>query len=808
MQANKPRIPASAGLAALSALAAAILLPGHAALAQAPDPTGEAAAPASAGEGSPAFNEAPFDARKAWNWREMEKAYGPFSQGQLERLNRDRFLVVPQRPGMELPWGSAGWGPYDEMLGMFDGMGGPWDPTFREPRHARFVGPDVVLHAFHKYFSEKLKAMERTALPWYLEAMLAGAYENALAMRESAAEAARPGWDLAIAEMAVPLTLLETRSEQPANPWDPEPPGGDTLGAALAAFARREGDLPESLRQAVRAALAKVYTLGASTEGPEPAAALRLRPAYNSPQVDWTQFAPRSHYEENSRTRAYFRAMIWLGQLGWDRGDPAVLPPVVAWASALAGPGGEGFARAAARFGRGDPPAPASPAEAWRAVMRITSFFVGFYDDPSVSEAMELASASGSPPGPDAPGDPAFLAGIAPGMAALAPAPAGFDEFHTGGYEGTGAITVLPQRFTVPWLVASELTTEKSQIRGVRSSLPARFSGLYLAMALGSGYAGSLAAGEVEKGLERENVSRELAEAMPGAVAAKAAELAASLARVPESDWRGSVGAAWFGSLRSFSREYGAGYPLYMQGPAFAAKQLETLMGGFTELKHDTILYEKPNYAELGEGGDDERPKRLPKGFVEPNMAFWERISAACGVLEDGFRRNGLFPDEQEEFGTLGRFKSDLARLEGIARKELAGERVSDEDYEFVRTFQLEGMAARPGNAGGNPELNLSGLVVDVQTVISGDEGVVHEGLGPPSLMLVLVGNDGEERVTVGTAYNHFEFFVRPVRRLTDSKWKAAAYPGMPFERYLNSEKDPEFAELPPKPNWYDPLVK
>jgi hypothetical protein len=812
-------------------MAALILVPRPAAAQESAPP---ATSPAQA---VPAFPDSAFDAKTAVNWAAVNRAYGPFSADQVKRLNRDRFLVVPQKPGMKLPWESYGDVRYDEMLGVFDGMGGPFDPADRAPQHARFVGPDVVLHAFHKYFSERLKELERGPLSSLLEAMLKGVYQNALAMRAQAPEAARAAWDLALAQMSVPLTLIETRAQKP-DFGSEEQAGGDTLEAALRVFSGREGDLPEELRTAVRAALGKVYSLG-SDGGPDPAQALRLVPAYSADAVDWTQFTPRSHYAETSAARAYFRASVWLGQLGWRRDDPAALAPVAAWAAALSGPATGGFSEAAADLedSLSDTAVPRTPAEAWRAVMRITSFFAGFHEDPSLMEAAELVTsawasrdagsagpagepgAAGTAPsqaapawpvGPEAPGDAAFLASLAAPMSSLVPGAEGFGALRGREYWGTGVIAVLPQRFTVPWLLASELTTEASQLRKEQTDLPARFSGVYLAWALGSEYAIPLGMHEIELGLENEQVPPDAAQKAQVAMARIAGTLSGKLSRVPASDWAGSAGAAWFNALRPLVRTYGEGFPLYMRSGAYAAKQLETLLGSWTELKHDTVLYEKPNYAEMGEGGEDERrPKRLPKGFVEPNLEFWDAMISASRAVEAGFRRNGLFSGEIEEYGRLGEFSGKLARLRGIAARELSGGSVSDDDYEFIRTFSLQGMAYADGSGYGDPEIHLSGLVVDVQTVTSGDEGVLHEGLGPPALMLVLVGNENERRVCVGVAYDHYEFFMRPAMRLTDSNWKAAVYGGMPFAAdFLHSRPIPEFPSRPPKPPWYEPLSK
>ena len=40
--------------------------------------------------------------------------------------------------------------------------------------------------------------------------------------------------------------------------------------------------------------------------------------------------------------------------------------------------------------------------------------------------------------------------------------------------------------------------------------------------------------------------------------------------------------------------------PYFMKDPLYAVKNLITYMGSYTELKHDTLLYVKQAYAEMG----------------------------------------------------------------------------------------------------------------------------------------------------------------------------------------------------------------
>jgi hypothetical protein len=786
-----------------------------------------------------------FDAREAWNWKEMEADYGPFSEEQIARLNRDRFLLVPARQKNPKRFEGDifrkdGEWITDEMLFLFFRMSGIYLPEYREPSDARLVNPDLMLHVFHRYFEKCLEDLEKTRLAGLLEAFCAGVYENALAMRAQAPPEAGPAWDLALAQMAVPLTLAETWAPVPDSfRWRPEPEGADSLETALKNFAAREEDLPPPLREAARGALARIYAAGgpSAPDGPDPAAALGLVPAYLVPAyrvpylpagIDWSRFGPRSHYAYSSRLRAYLRASAWLGDLGWRRDDPKALPQIVAWAAALAGPGGPKFRKAAEGLSEGGAAVPSSPREAWAMFMDLSVFLAGPYEDPSLEEALEIATsaAGGAPPGPASPGDAAFLSAVAPAMARAAPKPGLFRAFIPERYAGLGVVTALPGRFSLPWLIATELTTEREaarrQGRDFESPFQTRFSALYVAEALGSSYADALLPREV--GLHPPVAGGEGAEAGleegVRAMRVKSRVLQAKLASVPAEDWGRTVAGAWFGVLRALAADYPEGYPLYMRSEAYRAKQLETLLGAYTELRHDSVRYDKPNYREPGENGEEgeeqeKPPKRLVKGFVEPNLAFWESYLAALEVLSEGFAVRGLFQSDREEFGSLYQLKAYAARLGGIARREIEGAAVGEEDYEFIRTFYMGNLLYEEGIIYG--ERGLSGLATEIQTIsplpggLESSEsggGVVAEALGPPHLMLVLVGSEGEQRLCAGLAFNHYEFMLPYGGRLTDAAWNIVAYSGLEMTKKLELEPYPSVYEPLPKNFWYRPALE
>ena len=89
---------------------------------------------------------------------------------------------------------------------------------------------------------------------------------------------------------------------------------------------------------------------------------------------------------------------------------------------------------------------------------------------------------------------------------------------------------------------------------------------------------------------------------------------------VPE--WTETLNNAWLYTFLPLIQPFEEGYPDFMRSPAWLDKQLNTVLGSWAELKHDTILYAKQVYAELG-GGPPPPPPLPPRGYVEPVPEFY-----------------------------------------------------------------------------------------------------------------------------------------------------------------------------------------
>ncbi len=107
-----------------------------------------------------------------------------------------------------------------------------------------------------------------------------------------------------------------------------------------------------------------------------------------------------------------------------------------------------------------------------------------------------------------------------------------------------------------------------------------------------------------------------------------------------------------------------------------------------------------------------------------------------------------------------------------MAVKELRGQPLNEEEYEKIRTKELSYMAAPPDYDAGELKDLRSGLIADVHTDLFKNQ-VLYEATGEPYIMLALVGNEGVRRLTIGVAFNHYEFTGPLTTRYTDADWRA-----------------------------------
>ena len=235
--------------------------------------------------------------------------------------------------------------------------------------------------------------------------------------------------------------------------------------------------------------------------------------------------------------------------------------------------------------------------------------------------------------------------------------------------------------------------------------------------------------------------------------------------------WNASLYSRWLYTLRPLLENKNGGYPLFMQSEEWNRKNLQSFLGSYTELKHDTVLYAKQVMVEMG---SDDPPLLDDRGYVEPEPELWGRLYTLSEATESGLERYGILGESDKN--NLNLLKQLIGQLRTISEKELADTPRTDAEYELIRTYggqiehfwrevyQEEAEAAGTGLYTRNFP---SALITDVAT---GYGRVLELGTGECACIYVLVPIDGSLRIAVGSVYSYYEFPYD--RRLTDEEWR------------------------------------
>ena len=448
--------------------------------------------------------------------------------------------------------------------------------------------------------------------------------------------------------------------------------------------------------------------------------------------VDYSLFTPRGHYTRNADLTRYFLGMTVLGQLAF------CLPGTTGCSDGID----------ATRLGLlATRPLVADPelTALWRQVYEPTAFLVGLADDYTPAELADAATGA----------DPGWLdnpSGLADDSTIQATVAALTATRQVQINPAYATVRVMGTRFVLDAYVLDQLIYPNVGTSDDPRELP---SGLDTAAVLGS------------------DLARQVLDASGAPAYAHYTDqrdaLTTAVANRPTAQWGATVYDAWLYALQPVLAEHGTAYPDYMRSDVWAAKDLQTGMASYTELKHDTILYAKQAMAEAG--GDE--PLTLTN-WVEPEPAAFERIAAAADLMRRGLDQRGLLTDDA---GTLLTALGDhLTFLAGVARTELAGGTVSAADNERLRDTgatieHLVWLTSDPAADDSTPESDQdAALVADIAS--SQDRYLELATARFDRLLVVVPTPDGRFEVAAGAvnAYREFE----STQRFSDETWRSA----------------------------------
>lgn len=524
-------------------------------------------------------------------------------------------------------------------------------------------------------------------------------------------------------------------------------------------------------------------------------------------RMDFSQFTVRGHYERSELLGRYFRTFMWCAQA-----DLRIFKTVIQGTN----PGSEelremGTAVVLAKL------LDSSALEQYDAIDGVVQLFVGRQDSMTCSQMRAVLEAAGIDRLEDVTSADRLVelgrlvadGGLGSQLYAghVFASPLGPEQAQF-----PCSFTFLGQRFVPDGWAISQVTFDR--IRWFEE-LPAsktffgkvvrkRTSALDVAWSvLGNQQPGDLIAARMMD-LEGEP----LRDGLPYAHNLEA--VAATFQRLESQAWEDSIYTRWLHALRALSEPTtDVRFPEAMRTRAWAHRMLNTQLGSYTQLKHDTILYAKQPYSStiLCE---------YPAGFVEPVPEFWERMGAMAEATADGMSvlpATGVYRFTHPDYPQSGsvdisraerlaarmvhcrRFASKMRTLAGMAAKELRQEPFTEEETNFIRSLMnrhdeeyygasysgwypalfykdygqwLGNTDTQPCN---EPDLLVTDIFTSVPGALDPKGGVLHEGVGDVDLMLIAIDNGPDRMVYAGPTMSHYEFTAEGTTRLTDGYW-------------------------------------
>jgi Protein of unknown function (DUF3160) len=465
---------------------------------------------------------------------------------------------------------------------------------------------------------------------------------------------------------------------------------------------------------------------------------------------DYSQYIPRGHYTRSEALKMYFKAMMWYGRLTFRQVDDFETRRALLLVQAL---------RSAATTGG------SSAVDLWEAIYAPTVFIVGKADDLGYIEYGALSDqVFGSNPDLNKFADPALFGQFQELAKALPPPQVNsmWVWIDQDKQKVTKGFRFMGQRFTLDEYIFGQVIWRNVGTLADPRGLP---KGLDFFAAMGSNEAYDILKGMGEN--KYLNYEKQMD------------KVKAEVAGLGTDSWTQNLYWSWLYSFQPIIAPKGSAYPPFMQNQAWTRKDLQTALGSWTELKHDTLLYAKQVMAEMGGGGSP----IPPHGYVEPNPQAYARLLALAQMTEDGLQSRNLLSDLTRS--NLDNLISELKFLQDISERELNGGTFTDDEYWHIQYWggTLEQFTLKAADTTGDNSRDLSdqkaALVADVATGTHDLQNLVvlEEAIGQPTCIYVILP-DSPWRVALGAVYSYYEFEVPSSGRLTDEAWQAQVAAG------------------------------
>jgi hypothetical protein len=249
-----------------------------------------------------------------------------------------------------------------------------------------------------------------------------------------------------------------------------------------------------------------------------------------------------------------------------------------------------------------------------------------------------------------------------------------------------------------------------------------------------------------------------------------------------EPAWLNLFYSAWLYAFLPQVTTKGSAYPSAMRTSAWGYKDLNSALGSWAELKHDTTLYAKRPEPMAGGGPPGSPPA---PAYVEPEPDVFYRLAYVAQVLVKGLEEHSFSPPQEQEqtapvytlsLGDLltgmGQLGDSFQQLGQIAANELAGRLPTSDDLELIQSclgpvecYVLE--AQSYGQDEKEPPVPVVSAVSG-----AGDQFILEAATGFVDRIYVIIpASNGTIQLAQGGIYSYYEFQRPRADPLTDARW-------------------------------------
>lgn len=268
--------------------------------------------------------------------------------------------------------------------------------------------------------------------------------------------------------------------------------------------------------------------------------------------------------------------------------------------------------------------------------------------------------------------------------------------------------------------------------------------------------------------------------------------------KITSNDYAKSMARLQIFAINGFNEMKKEGFPTFMKSEAWKAKELNTYLASWAQLKHDTLLYAKQAGAECG-GFEAEQPV----GYVEPSIEVYSRLNFAIKILKDKISTMNILSERQ--MGAIDKLEDFNEFLIACSKKELAGEDLSQEDIDRinlvggeVEDIYLDIYEVDPDDYESYFALDEKDrvTVADLMRTPANQADVpankiLEVGSGFPRTIYVVYNVNGEMRIGCGAIMTYYEFLSD--ERLDDDQFSKMI---SPFDENIDPKdilKQPDF---------------